>query len=75
MIYVYISGAPLAWWSHPRTAAFATPSIAQLQVHRLQQYPGHWIVTGQIFGNRLNLTNPYKNLYKPIKPYKPHKIV
>ena len=33
-------------------------------------WAGHWIVTGQIVGNRLNLRNPYKNLYKPIKPYK-----
>ena len=31
---------------------------------------GHWIPTGQMFGNDLNLTNPHKNLYWAGKSYK-----
>ena len=33
-------------------------------------FTGHWIVTGQNLGNLKMTENPYKDLYKPIKPYK-----
>ena len=49
------------------TCIFVGSSFAGTYVFFLFACAGHWIVTGQLFGNPLNLKNPYQK--KPIKPY------